>query len=155
MFGLDSCVQAFLKGSPRFHNVCGQVRVQRCEGGVVIQLRVRGLPCGACPCFYRLSVEGGCGCPSLELAIVPAWQGDAALTSYMGGFTPESLIRRCACLAMDGGCGGCIADGVFRPCCDQPACGGFSCASCAPPCCPPPCGFNKPLYPALPPCFCG
>jgi|GEM_PF-4745211 len=152
MFGLDQCVQAFLKGTPRFHHVCGQVRIQCCEGGVVLQLRVRGLPCGACQSCYRFGIEGGCGCPALELAGVPAWQGEAALTCYMGGFTPESLIRRCAYLAGRDGCGVRVADGVFRPCCGlwpemdgcrakQPACCEEACRPLMP--------RGRPLYPAL------
>lgn len=147
MFGLDSCVQALLKGVPRFHNVCGQVRMQEYDGGVVMQLRVSGLPCGACQSFYRLCVEGGCGCPSLELAVLPAWQGEAAATCFLGGFSPESLIRRCVFLAMNGSCGGRVADGVFRPCrgMDMDMC---DCRpSCRAPC--------APLYPSLRPCALG
>ena len=145
MFGLDSCAQAFLKGAPRFHNVCGQVRVQCCEGGVVVQLRVRGLPCGARACFYRLSVDGGCGCPPLELPAVPVWQGEAALTCYMGGFSPENLIRRCAYIAMNDGCGARVAEGVFRPCCGMTE--ERRCTAC--------CAPRMPLCASLPDCRSG
>ena len=143
MFGLDPCAQALLKGLPRFHNACGQVRIQGCDGGAVVQLRVSGLPCAACPCFYRLCVEGGCGCPPIELTAVPAWQGEAALTCYTGGFSPDSMIRRRVSLTMSGGCGERVAEGVFRPC---------GCAE-AEPCCRRPlrCAPCLPLYPRLSP----
>ena len=140
MFGLDSCVCAVLKGVPRFHNVCGQVRIQDCDGGVVMQLRAWGLPCGACQSFYRLVIDGGCGCPPIELAVVPAWQGEAAATCFLGGFSPENLIRRCVCLAMNGPCGGRVAEGVLRPCYGLEEMG-----ERRPRCMPP-------LYPSLPCC---
>ena len=143
MFGLDSCVQAFLKGVPRFHNVCGQLRLECCEGGVVMRLRVHGLPCGACQTFYRVGVDGGCGCRGLELAVVPAWQGEIAATCFLGGFTPENLVRRCACLSMNDGCGVRVADGIFHPCCGMEEVG-----ACRPMCCAP----RLPLYPSLPCC---
>ena len=118
MFGLDACVQAVLRGAPRFHRACGRVRLKCCDGGVIMQLRMHNLPCGACPAFYRLRVREGCGCPALDLAEVPCWQGEAALTCFLGGFTPENLTRRCVCLCMNGGPDGLIADGVLQPCRD-------------------------------------
>ena len=148
MFGLDSCVQAPLRGAPRFHGAYGQVRLQCCEGGVMMQLRVHGLPCGACPDFYRLWVEGGCGCPPLELAEVPAWRGEAALTCFLGGFAPENLVRRRVCLAMGEGRDCCVAEGTLQPCrgdCyERPGCCPAACCRPEPPPCPP-------LYPDIMP----
>ncbi|MBO4299399.1 MAG: hypothetical protein J5998_11430, partial [Clostridia bacterium] len=99
---------------------------------------------------YILRVTGGCGCPPVELASVPAWRGEAAMTCYMGGFAPENLIRRCAVLCMSDACGSCVAEGVFRPCCGE---GTACCDACRPAC--PPCmpvmTPRAPLYPALSP----
>ena len=147
MFGFDSCVQALLKGAPRFCQACGQLRLQRCEGGVVMQLRVRALPCGACRSFYWVGIEGGCGCRDIELAVVPAWQGEIAATCYLGGFSPENLVRRCACLAMNDGCGARVAEGVFRPCCGMTEERPGRCPAC--------CAPGMPLYPSLPDCLSG
>ena len=151
MFGLDSCVQAPLRGTPRFHGAHGQIRLQCCEGGVVVQLRMHGLPCGACPDFYRLWVEGGCGCPPLELAEAPAWRGEAALTCFVGGFAPENLVRRRVFLSMGDGCDGRVAEGVLLPCrgacCEEePVCRRRPCRPIPPPC--------PPLYPELRPRGC-
>lgn len=148
MFGLDSCVQAPLRGTPRFHGAHGQVRLQGCDGGVVLQLRMRGLPCGACLDSYRLWVEGGCGCPALELAGVPAWRGEAALTCYLGGFAPENLACRCVCLSMGDGCDGRIAEGILQRCCDQRP---------EPKRCERPRPSCAPIYPEMTPrrCACG
>ena len=140
MFGLDSCVQAPLRGTPRFHCAHGQIRLQCCEGGVIMQLRMHDLPCGACPDFYCLWVDGGCGCPPLELADVPAWRGEAALTCYLGGFAPENLARRCVYLSMGEGRDGRVAEGILQPCRDgypePPACRPRPCRPPSPPCRP-------------------
>ena len=158
MFGLDSCVQAPLRGTPRFHGAHGQIRLECCEGGVILRLRVRGLPCGACPDFYRLWVEGGCGCPPLALADVPAWRGEAALTCYVGGFAPENLVGRRAYLSMGEGRDGRVAEGALQPCRDCCYDEGPGCRDERPcrrtrPCrpAPPPC---PPLYPDLMPRCC-
>ena len=150
MFDHQSCAQAFLKGSPRFHSICGQIRIQCCDGGVVVQLRLRGLPCaGMSQGFLCLRIEGGCGCPCIELAPVPVWQGEAAMTYLMGGFSPDSLIRRVVCLSDP--CGGQLADGVFQPCCASPCPPPKPCDPCRP-VCPPlkPCDSCRPVCPPKP-----
>lgn len=148
MFHLNSCVQAALTGTPRFHGAHGLIRLECCEGGVMMRLRVRGLPCGTCPDTYCLRVEGGCGCPVLALAEVPAWRGEAALTCFLGGFAPENLIHRCACLCMGDRWDGRVAEGIFKPCRGE-------CAEaddcCRRPVCRPPRPLCPPLFPDFSP----
>lgn len=148
MYGYEACVQTLLRGEARFCRVQGCVRIRSCGGGVVVQIQVRNLPCGNGMDFYGLRIEGGCGCSALSLASVPAWQGEASMTYYMGGVAAENLARREIVLYLGDPCCGRVACGVFRCC--YPEDRDFGASSCQMSSCTPYPLRCPPLYPQAP-----